>query len=122
MERLLGKSTKWFRNLSGAIICFASFSVVASDGADVATEYQLLSKQYEQYYLNSRLEDAMEVALKQLDMDPSDSVAFLRLALSIRGSCDQVKPYYSQYGSMNQFKDVTGLARTIIQKECGIDL
>ncbi|MGR5150119.1 hypothetical protein ACQKP8_26685 [Photobacterium alginatilyticum] len=98
------------------------FSVVASDGLDVTTEYQLLSKQYEQYYLNSRLEEAMEVALKQLDMDRSDSVAFLRLALSIRGSCDQVKPYYSQYGSINQFKDVTGLARTIIKKECGVDL
>ncbi|MGF1718304.1 hypothetical protein [Photobacterium chitinilyticum] len=64
----------------------------------------------------------MEVALKQLNMDPSDSVAFLRLALSIRGSCDQVKPYYSQYGSMDQFKDVTVLARMIIRKECGVDL
>ncbi|RWX52701.1 hypothetical protein EDI28_25975 [Photobacterium chitinilyticum] len=122
MERLLGKSTKWFRNLSSAIICFISFTVVASDRADVATEYQLLSKQYEQYYVNSRFDDAMEVALKQLNMDPSDSVAFLRLALSIRGSCDQVKPYYSQYGSMDQFKDVTVLARMIIRKECGVDL
>lgn len=122
MERLFGKSTKWFRSTGSAVILIISFSVTASDGTHIAKEYQLLSKQYEQFYTSSQLKEAMGVALKQLNMDPSDSVAFLRLALSIRGSCDQAKSHYSQYGSMNQFKDVTELARMIIRKECGVDL
>ncbi|TON20026.1 hypothetical protein CGH62_25320, partial [Vibrio parahaemolyticus] len=66
--------------------------------------------------------EAFQISIKQLSMDPSDSIAFLRLALSVKGSCHLVKSYFSQFGSMNHFREVTLLARGVILKECSIEL
>ncbi|AUW04804.1 hypothetical protein [Vibrio campbellii] len=121
VERILIKSAKWFRNVSCTIVFVISFPVTSSDNV-VESDYQLLSSQYNEYYQKGKYKEAFQISIKQLNMDPSDSVAFLRLALSVRGSCNLVKPYFSQFGSMNQFREVTLLAKGVILKECAINL
>ncbi|MCF6453205.1 MULTISPECIES: hypothetical protein [Vibrio] len=121
VERILIKSTKWLRHVSYTIVFAISFPVTSSDNV-VESEYQLLSSQYDEYYQKGKYEEAFQISIRQLNMDPSDSVAFLRLALSVRGSCNLVKPYFSQFGSMNQFREVTLLAKGVILKECAISL
>ncbi|OAN17998.1 hypothetical protein A3K86_03505 [Photobacterium jeanii] len=86
------------------------------------SEYEQLSVLYNQHYLADEPEQAMAIALEQLDMDPSDSVALLRFALSVQGSCDKVQPFFSQYGANNEFQFVTELAKLVIKKECNIQL
>lgn len=121
MERLLIKSTKWLWSVSSALAFSISFPVTSSDNV-VQEEYQLLSSQYDEYYQEGKYEEAFQISIKQLSMDPSDSIAFLRLALSVKGSCHLVKPYFLQFGSMNHFREVTLLARGVILKECSIEL
>ncbi len=121
MERLFSKSTKWLRLIGYTIVLNTSSLALASEES-VVDDYKTLSSEYVGHYMNNNLEAAFQVSLKQLDMDPSDSIAFLRLALSVRGSCNLVKPHFSNYGSMNELKDVTILARKLIQKECQIYL
>lgn len=88
----------------------------------IEERYEQLSAKYNRLYVNNELEAAFLVAMQQLEMDESDSIAFLRLALAATGSCDKIKPYFSQYGSLNSLNDVTWLARALIEKECGIRL
>lgn len=121
VERLLIKSTKWLWSVSSALALSISFPVTSSDNV-VQEEYQLLSSQYDEYYQEGKYEEAFQISIKQLSMDSSDSIAFLRLALSVKGSCHLVKPYFSQFGSMNHFREVTLLARGVILKECSIEL
>lgn len=99
-----------------------SFSTISADVNPIISEYEQLSLEYDKQYLAGNSVKAMSIALEQLNMDPSDSVAFMRLALSVKESCDQVHPYFNQFGSKDEFKSVTSLAKLVIKKECKISL
>ncbi|MGF1686134.1 hypothetical protein L4C36_05490 [Photobacterium japonica] len=98
------------------LVCLPTWS-----WADSSKDYHALTMMFEQAYATDDDAVARAAALQQLEMDPSDSLAFLRLALVIGDQCDEVKPYYRQYGSAVP-EGITHIARQVINKTCGTEL
>ena len=80
MKSILNHGLTLFKYMSCTLMFVTSFPVMSSNNA-VANDYQSLSIQYDDFYKKGQYKEAFEISIKQLDMDPSDSVAFLRLAL-----------------------------------------
>ncbi|SJN59069.1 hypothetical protein VR7878_03205 [Vibrio ruber DSM 16370] len=82
---------------------------------EIVEEYKKLSSDFIVEYIKGS-GNAKEIALKQLDIDPSDSAALLRLSISLDDKqCKNIKSYYLELGSENEIQDIS---RAIIQRRC----
>ncbi|WP_299022853.1 hypothetical protein [uncultured Photobacterium sp.] len=82
----------------------------------IVEDYSDLSTQFIRDYSSHNNVNASKSALKQLDMDPSDSTALLRLSVSITPKlCEEIKTYYLQLGSKDEIQEI---AQAIIKRTC----
>ncbi|ASA56960.1 hypothetical protein [Vibrio gazogenes] len=99
----------------GKIIISLLFLTNLSHANEMVNEYKKLSSDFIVEYIKGS-DNAKEIALKQLDVDPSDSAALLRLSISLDDKqCKNIKNYYLELGSENEIQDIS---RAIIQRRC----
>lgn len=98
------------------LILLVSFVSSICYAQSIDETYTELSKNFISQYSNNNSDNANKIALKQLDIDPSDSTALLRLSISIsQKQCIEIEHYYLQLGSRDE---IQSLARAIIVKNC----
>ena len=103
------------------LICvsFVSLAEDAGNLPDITIKYLGLSNLFEDYLIKGDYVKAFQCAKEQLDIDPSDTVAYLRMAVAAQ-YCDidketlksQYAPYVSEEDDIH--KEIKSLANSLL--------
>ena len=102
------------------IFSITAFLAVGGEGLpDITIKYQRLSTLYEDYLIKGEYVKAFQCAKEQLDIDPSDTVAYLRLAVAaqyVDAEKEILKRQYAPFVSEEDdlHKEIKSLANSIL--------